>query len=189
MCHHQTRHRLATSAGTAMKRRLRLSDDNTLSENIEAPGADARAASVSRVRTAHPLDLADGLSSRTTASTCPTRACRRRRSMRTTCVGLGARDATPSRRGRPRPLGPRSGSRGNGRTAARSGSACARRILDARVADPGNRESQLRTDSADAQAVKSHNCPAERPTWRPGRRSPLCHSPLGAIRSSRAFEL
>jgi hypothetical protein len=29
------------------------------------------------------------------------------------------------------------------------------------VADPGNRESQLWTDSADDQAVKPHNCPAE----------------------------
>ena len=52
------------------------------------------------------------------------------------------------------------------------------------LADPGNRESQLRTDSADAQAVKPHNCPAEGLSWRPGAAvSALPLVPSGAIRS------
>jgi hypothetical protein len=51
------------------------------------------------------------------------------------------------------------------------------------VADHGNRESQLRTDRADAQAVKPHNCGAERLSWRPDAAvSALPLVPLGPIR-------
>jgi len=42
------------------------------------------------------------------------------------------------------------------------------------VADPGNRESQLRTDSADVQAVRPHNCLAEGLRGVRARRSPPC---------------
>jgi hypothetical protein len=48
------------------------------------------------------------------------------------------------------------------------------------VAGPGNRESQLRTDSAGAQAVKSHNCPAEGLRGVRARRSPPCTRAIGS---------
>ena len=49
-----------------------------------------------------------------------------------------------------------------------------------RAADPGNRESQLRTDTADAQAVKPHDCPAGGLRGVRARRSPPCTRAIGS---------
>src|SRR5688500_16513063 len=49
-------------------------------------------------------------------------------------------------------------------------------ILHRCRADPGNRESQLRTDGADAQTAKPLNCPAQGLDGVRARRPPPCHS-------------
>ena len=62
--------------------------------------------------------------------------------------------------------------------------------LPMRVADPGNRESQPRTDSADAQAVKVHNCSARRASWRPGAAvSALLSARANRVMNHPVFEL